>query len=157
MRIRRAFQYGLLVTSMLVAASAWGRSEGRQLTRSFYLPVLFKTCEHISDAVLEEGGHIVARLPTKRVFQFTYFPDLGHVEPATIPLRVTGTYVDSGESFVGKLAVRPDGIHTVHRHIDLDIGKTKKRFRYRRDVRNELRVVTLNCKTLCLTDRSEGN
>ena len=118
------------------------------LTRSIYLPVEFKLCEHLENAVLYEGEQAVALMPAKRIFQFTYYPNLERIAPTKADVRVEGKRAD-GEDFVGRLAVTPWGIFTANESIELDLEAQLKKMRYKLDVRYEERTIKMRCSESC--------
>ena len=105
--------------------------------------------EHLQNAVLYQGEQAVAVLPAKRVFQFTYYPELKRMEPQVRQLRIEGVYKDTGEPFVAKLAVTPQGIHTAHRDVAWDYSKTMRRLRYKVDTRSQVVNLHIQCDKVC--------
>ncbi len=59
---------GLLGVLLLAA------SDGDALSRSLYVPVELRVCEHLEGAVLYRDDEPLRSLPGKQVFQFTFFP-----------------------------------------------------------------------------------
>jgi hypothetical protein len=109
----------------------------------------FSLCEHLEKAVLYQDDQPVSALPARRVFQFTYYPDLARLLPEVVQVRIEGVYVDGGEPFVAKLAVTPDGIHTAHQTKALETGETILRQRRKIDFRLEPRRLELECERFC--------
>jgi len=136
-----------LSAALLIASHAAGQE--RFLPRSMYVPINFTLCEHLRDAVLYEGEQAVAAMPAKRVFQFTYFPDLNRIVPDAVQIRIEGSYVDSGEPFVARLAVSPFGIHTAHRQVALHYTEPLKRLRFNIDTRYQAVNLRIRCDTIC--------
>ena len=135
--------------ALLISASA-APAKPRPLNRSIYLPVEFTLCEHLDHAVLYQDDTPISAMPAKRVFQFTYYPDLAQMLPAAVQVRVEGTYVDGGEPFVAKLAVTPTGVHTTHRTMDVETGKSvQKQQSHKIDIRLEPRLFKLACPRFC--------
>lgn len=120
----------------------------RQLTRSIYLPVEIKLCEHLRDAVLYQDEQPVSVLPAKRIFQFTYYPGLSRIEPSKNDLRVEGHRSD-GSEFVGRLAVTPWGVFTASRRIELDMGKQLEKMKFQLDVRYQTVTLKMRCRDSC--------
>jgi hypothetical protein len=87
-------------------------------------------------------------MPARRVFQFTYYPDLEKLLPEIVQVKVEGSYVD-GAPFVAKLAVTPNGIHTAHNTKDLELAKKALRQRHKIDIRLDARTLTLKCDRFC--------
>lgn len=144
--LRSLFVFSLFA---LVATEAMAEDDrSKFLTRSIYLPVEFKLCEHLEDAVLYEQEQAVSLMPAKRIFQFTYYPHLERIAPTKADVRVEGVRAD-GEEFVGKLAVTPWGIFTANEEIKLDLEKQLMRMKYRLDVRYRSRTVTMRCSSSC--------
>lgn len=145
-RLRNLFLVSILA---IVATSALAQEDkSKFLTRSIYVPVEFKLCEHLKAAVLYQGEQAVSLMPAKRIFQFTYYPKLERIEPTRTDLRIEGTRTD-GEHFVGKLAVTPWGIFTADEQIELDFKKQLSRMKYKLDVRYKQRTLTLRCDSTC--------
>ena len=140
----------LLLATFLHAVPSWAdeKDKSKLLTRSIYLPVEIKLCEHLHDAVLYQNEQVVSALPSKRIFQFTFYPNLGRIEPVRTDVRVEGVR-DDGEEFVGRLAVTPWGIFTANTKIELDLKKQLRKFRYKLDVRYRSRSLTLRCSDAC--------
>lgn len=145
-RLRSLFMFSLfaLVATMALAED----DKGKLLTRSIYVPIEFKLCEHLENAVLYQSDQAVGVMPAKRIFQFTYYPDLERIEPERTQIRVEGTRIN-GEKFVGRLAVTPWGIFTANEQIDLDLDKQLARMRYKLDVRYKTRRLTIRCDDSC--------
>jgi hypothetical protein len=147
MKSRTAVGIATSVFASLLAAHA--DTEPKLLNRSLYLPFEFVLCEHLEKAVLYENDELVSAIPARRVFQFTYYPDLERMLPELVQVRVEGSYVDGGESFVAKLAITPDGIHTAHRTKALDTEKKMMKQRHKIDMRLEPRTLQLECERFC--------
>ena len=62
------------------------------------VPIEFELCEHLHDAVLYQGEQAVSHMPAKRIFQFTFYPKLGRVEPVRTDVEVVGVR-DEGDEF----------------------------------------------------------
>jgi len=125
-------------------------------TRSLYLPVELRLCEHLERAVLLENDVRAGLLPARRTFQFTYYPELAQVQPQVIQLRIEGVYADSEEPFVARLAVTPDGLHTARAHVQLDGTKDKATFRARLDARHQTIDFLVRCDRHCSRRKAEG-
>lgn len=144
--LRSLFLFSLFA---LVATTALAEDDrSKLLTRSIYVPVEFKLCEHLEYAVLYQGDQAVSLLPAKRIFQFTYYPHLERIEPARADVRVEGMRIN-GEEFTGRLAVTPWGIFTAHHRIELDLTKQLARMKYKLDVRYKTRALTMLCSDSC--------
>jgi hypothetical protein len=122
--------------------------KARLLTRSIYLPVEFEVCEHLHDAVLYQGEQALSLLPTRRIFQFTYYPTLDRIEPSRTDLRVEGERGD-GTEFLGRLAVTAWGVFTADHKIPLDLDRQLQKMRYKLDVRYDTLVVRISCSDAC--------
>lgn len=118
------------------------------LTRSIYVPVEIKLCDHLRDAVLYQDEQAVSLLPAKRIFQFTYYPGLSRIEPGKTDLRVEGHRAD-GSDFVGRLAVTPWGVFTANRKIPLDMDKQLEKMRFKLDVRYQPVSLKMRCADSC--------
>ena len=77
----------LLMLSSLATSVPLSAAEQRFLTRSVYVPVAFSACKHLDKAMLYEGEQAVTLLPVTRIFQFTYYPELGRTEPQAVQIR----------------------------------------------------------------------
>lgn len=135
------------VVCLITANSA--AAKPKPLNRSIYMPVEFILCEHLNHAVLYQDDAPISAMPAKRVFQFTYYPDLAQLLPAVVRVRVEGTYVDGAEPFVARFAVTPNGIHTTHRTVDAETGKSVQKQSHKLDVRLEPRQFRLACPRYC--------
>jgi len=124
-------------------------AEPKFLNRSIYMPIEFALCEHLEKAVLYQDEQAVSAMPARRVFQFTYYPDLERLLPELVQVRVEGAYVDGGAPFVAKLAVSADGIHTAHRTSALGTGEKVLKQRHKIDVRLEPKRLKLECTRFC--------
>ncbi len=147
MKLRKAFALAAGVVASLLAASAG--TEPKFLNRSIYMPFEFALCEHLEKAVLYQDDQPVSAMPARRVFQFTYYPDLERLLPELVNMRVEGTYIDGGDPFVAKLAITPNGIHTAHRTKSLDTGEKVLKQRHKIDIRLEPRTLQLECERFC--------
>ena len=145
-RLRHLFLCSLFT---LVATTALADDDkSKFLTRSIYVPVEFKLCEHLEDAVLYQGDQAVSLMPAKRIFQFTYYPHLERIEPERTDVRVEGMRTN-GEEFTGRLAVTPWGLFTANQRIVLDLHKQLARMKYKLDVRYKTRSLTMRCSDSC--------
>ena len=144
---------GALGMFVLLAVSGSTLAGESKLTRSLYVPVAFRTCEHLVGATLFIGEQPVAKLPTERIFLFTYYPNLKRIEPAFTELRIEGVRTDDGSPFIGRLAVDPTAISTAKERIDLDFDRAKQQLAYRIDVRYEKVNVVVRCEA---ADRHDG-
>lgn len=121
------------------------------LTRSFYLPVRFSTCEHVSDALLyasdREGNekNLLARLPSKRTFQFTYYPTLKEIRPELSVVKVVLTGKDY-QTFQF-ITLTADAIYlSKEKKMELDKdGKIARKLKYKTDVRYDTANVNIQC------------
>lgn len=144
----------LLVLSLALAAPRSSEAKDAKqdkahlLTRSIYLPVEIKLCEHLRDAVLYQDEQAVSLLPAKRIFQFTYYPGLSRIEPLQTDLRVEGHRAD-GSDFVGRLAVTPWGVFTANHKIQLDMDKQLQKMRFKLDVRYKPVSLKMRCADSC--------
>ncbi len=145
-RLRSLFLFSVFA---LVATTALAEDDkSKFLNRSIYVPVEFKLCDHLTDAVLFEGDQAVGLMPAKRIFQFTYYPHLERIEPEKSEVRVEGMRTN-GETFTGRLAVTPWGIFTANERIELDLTKQLMRMKYKLDVRYKTRTLTMRCGDSC--------
>lgn len=147
MNSRTALGIATVVFASLLAARA--DTEPKFLNRSIYMPFEFVLCEHLEKAVLYQDDQPVSAMPARRVFQFTYYPDLERMLPELVQVRVEGSYVDGGEPFVAKVAITPDGIHTAHQAKGLDTGENLLKQRHKIDIRIERRTLQLKCERFC--------
>jgi hypothetical protein len=147
MKSRRILGLAAFASASLLSAHA--RTEPKLLNRSIYLPMELSLCEHLEKAVLYQDDQPVSTMPARRVFQFTYYPDLERVLPEVVQVRVEGAYVGGGEPFIAKLAVTPGGIHTAHGTKALHTGERILRQRHKIDVRLEPIRLELDCERFC--------
>ena len=135
--------------AVLSAATAEPASHRPLPTRSLYVRVNFRLCEHMTHAVISENGQRAGTLPARRTFQFTYYPELERMAPEVVQIRVEGVYADNGEPFLARLAATPSGLHTARDHVRLDVSKDLERFRSRLDVRHEPIDFLIHCDRFC--------
>jgi hypothetical protein len=141
----------LIVSSLVVLAATTSLAEddkSKFLTRSIYVPVEFELCEHLKDAVLYQEDQAVSLVPVKRIFQFTFYPKLGRIEPLKADIRVEGKRTN-GEKFIGRLAITPWAIVTANEQIELDLQQQLDRMRHKLDVRYKPRTLVLRCSDTC--------
>lgn len=122
--------------------------KARLLTRSIYVPIEIKLCDHLRDAVLYQDEQAVGVLPVKRIFQFTYYPVLSRIEPLKTDLRVEGRR-DDGSEFVGRLAVTPWGVFSANHKIALDMDKQLEKMKFKLDVRYQPVSLKMRCADSC--------
>lgn len=142
----------LLVSTLALGTSALRPSlqaAPRALNRSLYIPVAFRLCPHLTRAVILVDDQVVATLPSDRIFQFTYYPELKRIAPEVIQLEVRGERIDGEEPFVGRIALTPNGIHTAAEHIPIDLTKEMGKLRYRVDVHSEKVFLRIKCRSDC--------
>ncbi len=128
---------GLLGVLLLAA------SDGDALSRSLYVPVELRVCEHLEGAVLYRGDEPLRTLPGKQVFQFTFFPGLNRIEPDFERVRV------EGEGFRTELIITPASVYIGNKKIDLDVEGQLTRLRHHVDSRHETVKLTLRCSQAC--------
>jgi len=128
---------GLLGVLLLAA------SDGDALSRSLYVPVELRVCEHLEGAVLYRDDEPLRSLPGKQVFQFTFFPSLNRIEPELERVRV------EGKGFRTELIVTPASVYVGNKKIDLDVEGQMDRLRHRVDSRHETVKLTLRCGQAC--------
>jgi hypothetical protein len=138
---------------LLLALASANRVEAkddraRLLTRSIYVPVQFNLCEHLRHAVLYQDEQALNVLPARRIFQFTYYPQLTRIEPASTEVRVEGSRADGG-SFIGRLAVTPWGVFSGGHRIELDMNEQLQKMRFKLDVRYPTVTLRLRCGDSC--------
>lgn len=150
----------VLVTATILAASLWvalprATESLELLNRSIYLPVEFQVCEHLGDAVFYQDDALVAKMPAKRIFQFTYYPELDQILPQVVPVRIEGRYLESGEAFVAKLAISPTGVHSAHRTRETDVLRQVEKQKGKIDVRLKEKAILLRCPRFCKRESGE--
>jgi hypothetical protein len=136
------------VSTSLVAA---GSKDREALSRSFYVSVEVEVCEHIHGAVLYRGDDPLVSLPGEHVFQFTFFPSLGRIEPEWDRVRVEGTL--DGRPFRTEIVVTPATVYVGNRKIDLDLDGLMSQLRTRVDARHDKVELKLRCSTTCARAR----
>jgi hypothetical protein len=146
----------LLAAGMLASGVAPAAASRLPLTRSLYVPVRFELCAHLSAARMYLGEQPVGDLPTERIFQFTYYPELRRVEPEAVQIRVVGERADGGTPFLGRLAVTPGGVFTAERAVRFDLQKEMARLSYKLDVRYQKRRLRICCDAACPSNRYTG-
>jgi hypothetical protein len=128
---------GLLGVLLLAA------SDGDALSRSLYVPIEIRICEHLQGAVLYRDSEPLRNLPGKQVFQFTFFPALNRIEPELERVRV------EGESFRTELIITPASVYVGNKKIDLDLEGQMEGLRRHADSRHETVKLTLRCSQAC--------
>jgi hypothetical protein len=137
-----------IVVSLGSATIAMAASEDREaLSRSFYVPVEVRVCEHLEGAVLYRGDQPLTALPGQHVFQFTFFPGLGRIEPEIDRVRVEGRL--DGAPFRTEIVVTPASIYVGSKKIELALDKEMEQLRTRVDVRHEKVELKLKCGSAC--------
>jgi len=149
MKSRLECRSGLGVFLLLVVSGSVLAAEGKSIPRSLYVPVAFRTCEHLAGATLFIGDQALGSLPTERMFVFTYYPHLKRLEPTITEVRIEGVRTEDGSQFIGRLAVDPMTISTAEERIDLDFDRVKQQLTYRIDVRYEKVSVVVRCEATC--------
>ena len=123
-------------------------SDGDALSRSLYVPLEIRVCEHLRGATLYRGDEPLRVLPGKQVFQFTFFPALNRIEPELERVRV------EGEGFRTEVIVTPASVYVGNRKIDLDVDGQLARLRNHVDARHETVKLTLRCGDACARSAS---
>jgi hypothetical protein len=134
-----------LVGALLLAAS-----DGDALSRSLYVPVELRVCEHLRSAVLYRDDEPLRSLPGKQVFQFTFFPALNRIEPELERVRV------EGEGFSTELIITPTSVYVGNKKIDLDVEGQLGRLRHHVDSRHETVKIALRCGEACSRTAATG-
>lgn len=117
--------------------------DGDALSRSLYVPVELRVCEHLRGAVLYRDDEPLRSLPGKQVFQFTFFPALNRIEPELERVRV------EGPGFSTELIITPASLYVGNKKIDLDVEGQLERLRHHVDSRHETVKLTLRCGEAC--------
>ena len=149
MRIQISFLKSAGMAALLGVLTSAYAAEPRPLNRSLYIPVHISTCEHLHGAILYEGEQVVGVLPAKRVFQFTYYPELERLAPEVIQIRIEGLGDATRDPFLARLAVTPDGIFSGGSRIELESASPMKKLRFKRDARYESVDLHIQCKSIC--------
>jgi hypothetical protein len=132
-----------------VAGAGRAGSEPKYLPRSIYVPVELALCEHLQKGVLYQDDLPISTMPARRIFQFTYYPDLGRLLPEGIQIKVEGTYRDGSEPFVARLAVTPYGVHNAHGVKPFGTLEALEKRRGTIDVRLDESKLNLACQRFC--------
>ena len=139
-----------LVGAVVLATSVLGEATGpRPLNRSLYVPIAFTVCEHLENAILYQGEQAVGVLPARRIFQFTYYPELKQLAPKATQIRIEGVYSGGGDPFRARLAVTPEAIYTARQEIALDTSKPLSKLRYKIDTRYQTVDLHIRCDKFC--------
>ena len=146
---RRTRGLWILMLGVMVSSLADAEQKRKLLNRSIYMPVEFRLCEHLDSAIFYENDLPTSTMPAKRIFQFTYYPDLGVVLPEQVPVRVEGAYKEDGEPFVAKLAVTVDGIHSARRFRSAGTKEQVEKKLHKVDIRLKPKALKLKCKRYC--------
>jgi hypothetical protein len=145
----------VLWLSVLTTSPLGAGDSRRFLNRSIYVPVEFKLCEHLTQGILYIGDLAVAMMPTERVFQFTYYPDLHRLEPEATEVRIEGVDL-AGTPFTARLAISPRGIFSSKERIDLDMENQLKKFSYKIDIRYQRTSLVVRCDGSCTKQKAGG-
>jgi len=129
----------------LLAILLFAGSDGDALSRSLYVPIELRVCEHLRGAILYRDGLPLRSLPGKQVFQFTFFPGLNRIEPELERVRI------EGEGFRTELIVTPASVYIGKKKIDLDVEGQMARLRHHVDSRHETVKLTLRCEACSRT------
>ena len=114
-----------------------------------YVPVTFRTCEHITNSILyasnAEGEKLdaLAVLPGERKFMFTYYPTLERIEPAMAIVMIVGDV--SGEEIHHYITITSDTIY-LSKEKRIELKDISSRLRFRQDIRHKNTTVTVKCK-----------
>ena len=127
----------------LLGILLFASTDGDVLSRSLYVPVELRVCEHLRGAVLYSDDEPLRSLPGKQVFQFTFLPALNRIEPELERVRV------EGEGFSTELIVTPASVYVGNKKIDLDVEGQMARLRHHVDSRHETVKLTLRCAEAC--------
>ena len=130
----------VFLLGVMVSSSVLARQNGKILARSINMPVEFRLCEHLHDAILYENDVPTSAMPAERTFQFTYYPDLGLLLPEQVRVEVAGKYKEDDEPFVTRLAVTIDDAAGTHE-------QAKKRPKL--DISLEPKSLVLVCARYC--------
>ena len=140
-------QLSIPVLWILFALAATSLADQSRLNRSIYVPVRFVPCEHVADAMLYRDESVLGEVPGRHVFQFTYFPNLGRIEPAYEEVTVEGT-VD-GKPFKTGVVVTPTSVYGGKSRVALDLEAQRARFARHVDARHETVRLTFRCSASC--------
>ena len=146
---RRTRGLGVLMLGVMVSSLANAEQKGKLLNRSIYMPVEFQLCEHLGSAIFYENDLPTSTMPAERIFQFTYYPDLGAVLPEQVPVRVEGAYKEDDEPFVAKLAVTVDGVRSASRFRAAGTKEQVDKQLHKVDIRLKPKALKLKCKRYC--------
>ncbi len=129
------FLLGVMVSSLAPAAQ-----NGKFLNRSIDMPVEFRLCEHLEDAIFYENDVPTSAVPAERTFHFTYYPDLGVLLPEHVRVEVAGNYKEDDEPFVARLTVTVDDVAGTREQAE----KSQKL-----DIRLEPKAIVFVCERYC--------
>ncbi len=146
---RRTRGLWILMIGVMVSSFADAEQKRKLLNRSIYMPVEFQLCEHLDSAVFYENDLPTSARPAVRIFQFTYYPDLGVMLPEQVPVRIEGAYKEDDEPFVAKLAVTVDGIYTANQFRSAGTKEQVEKKLHKIDFRLKPKALKLTCKRYC--------
>ena len=146
---RRTRGLWVLMLGVMVSSLADAEQKRELLNRSIYMPMEFQLCEHLDSAVFYENDLLTSTMPAERIFQFTYYPDLGVVLPEQVSVRVEGTYKEDDEPSVAKLAVTVDGVRSAKRFRSAGTKEQVKKKLHKVDFRLKPKTLKLKCKRYC--------
>ena len=139
----------VLVLGVMVSSLADAEQKRKLLNRSIYMPVEFQLCEHLDSAIFYEYDLPTSTMPAQRIFQFTYYPNLGAVLPEQVPVRVEGVYKDDDEPFVAKLAVTVDGVRSAKHFRSAGTKEQLEKKLHKVDIRLKPKALKLTCSRYC--------
>jgi hypothetical protein len=141
----------------LMPASTFGKDH-LPPNRSVYLPIAVLQCKHLeANAKYYENEQLVGTTPIARTMQFTYYPALKRVLPEVVQIRIEGVYVDTGEPFVGRFALTPNGVYTAHTRQPLDLIKELAKSHHKIDVHLKPLVLHIACDRLCPREKEKAS
>ena len=167
-RTRRRVATTLLiwVASVFAASSALAAQRERNRARSIYVPVRFEACEHVRNVRLTIAGDPQAFTPGKRIFMFTYYPELDAVLPELAEVWIEGeaTTEEGSRPIRTNLLVTPERIASSRDELDRGPSEIVKQLRRRMDVRLPETLIHIKCEDSCTrwvpssddSDDSEG-
>jgi len=144
---RRTLGRCLLVVELVSVHAAAAPDDNVPIfTRSLYLPVRFTSCPNLKDGILYEDLEPMATLPSRRIYQFTYYSDKDHFVPDKYEVDLTVRDTVQPKILRASLTVSIEGIQIgdrfIHRTFRREVEAQLKR---KRDARFEEAKVLIHC------------
>lgn len=139
------------VVSILVGSSTLAAQRELNRARSIYVPVRFEACEHVSDVRLTVTGDPQVFTLGRRIFMFTYYPELDAVLPELTEVWIEGEAAteEGSRPIRTNLVVTPERIMTSGDELERGTDEIETQLRRRMDVRLPETPIRIKCEDSC--------